>query len=309
MMRIVSLLPSATEIVYALGQGGSVVGVSHECDFPEDARNKPSMIQLVFDTASLRSEEIDALVREYTERGKSVYRIKLEELRKAKPDLIITQELCDVCAIGAEDVLEAVNSLGRQANVLSLNPHTLKDVQADIRAVGEALACESEAERLVLQLDEKAERVRQLTENSKTRRVLCLEWLIPIMNAGHWVPEIVKTAGGFDGLAVEGRPSVCLEWSQVLSYDPEVLVLMPCGFTTPRTVREAKPFLALPHVRELTAVREGRVYATDGHNYFSRSGPRLFDAIRIMAHMVHPELFSESLDPGLGTRVEAVTES
>jgi len=308
MVRVISLLPSATEIVYALGQGDSLVGVSHECDFPEDAKRKPRMIQPVFDTTSLRSEEIDALVREYTTRGESIYRIKLDEFKKAKPDLIITQELCDVCAIGAGDVLEAVNKLGRPINVLSLNPHTLKDVQADIGSVGEALGCGNEAERVLSQLDEKAKKVKTLASKSRKLRVLCLEWLTPIMNAGHWVPEIVEIAGGGDGLAVSGQPSTRLEWLQVVNYDPEVLVLMPCGFTTPRTVQEAKAFLVLPHVKELTAVRESRVYATDGHNYFSRSGPMLFDAIGIMAHMLHAELFSEPLDPRLGVRVEAVTE-
>ena len=301
-------MPSATEIVYALGQGDSLVGVSHECDFPEEAKRKPRMIQPVFDTTSLRSEEIDALVREYIERGESIYRINLEEFKKAKPDLIITQELCDVCAIGAGDVLEAVNKLGSSVNVLSLNPHTLKDVQADIRSVGEALGCEDEVETVRLRLDEKAERVKTLVRKSKKLRVLSLEWLRPIMNAGHWVPEIVEIAGGVDGLAISGQPSTRLEWSQVVNYDPEVLVLMPCGFTTPRTVEEARAFLSLAEVKGLTAVRESRVYATDGHNYFSRSGPRLFDAIGIMAQMVHPELFDESLHPKLGVGVEATIE-
>jgi iron complex transport system substrate-binding protein len=148
-MRVVSLLPSATEIVYALGHGDSLVGVSHECDFPENAKTKPKMIEPIFDTSRLGSEEIDALVVEYMKQGKSIYRIRFEELKRADPDLIITQELCDVCAIGAGDVLEAVNRLGKVVTVLSLNPHKLTDVQSDIRSVADALGCRSEAERLI----------------------------------------------------------------------------------------------------------------------------------------------------------------
>jgi iron complex transport system substrate-binding protein len=303
-MRVVSLLPSATEIVYALGHGDSLVGVSHECDFPADAKTKPKMIESILETSTLSSEEIDALVVDCMRQGESIYRIRFEDLKRADPDLIITQELCDVCAIGAGDVLEAVNKLGKPVSVLSLNPHTLKDVQGDIRNVADALGCKGEAERLIAELDAKANRIKNLTGDARRPRVLCVEWLRPIMNAGHWVPEILEYAGGFDALAIHGKPSTYLDWARVLSYDPEVVVLMPCGFTTERTLQEAKHFLAMPNVGELSAVRNRRVYATDGHNYFSRSGPRLFDAIAILAHMLHPELFSEPLDPKLGTNVE-----
>jgi iron complex transport system substrate-binding protein len=308
-MRVVSLLPSATEIVYALGQGGSLVGVSHECDFPEDAKTKPKMIEPIFDTSKIGSEEIDKLVAEYMKAGKSIYRIKFEEFKKAQPDLIITQELCDVCAVGAADVLEAVNRLGKQVNVLSLNPHTLKDVQHDIRNVAEALSLEGKAEQLIDELDARANRIMGLTKYARRVRVLCVEWLRPIMNAGHWIPELLEYAGGFDELATQGEPSTYLEWSRVLDYDPEVVVLMPCGFTTARTVEEAKNFLEMPHAKELSAIRNGRIYATDGHNYFSRSGPRLIDAIDILARMLHPELFDEPLDEKSGTEVRVAAEA
>jgi len=303
-MRVVSLLPSATEIVYALGHGPSVVGVSHECDFPDDARTKPKMIEPVFDTTTMGSERIDQLVVEYMKAGRSIYRIKFDELKKVGPDLIITQELCDVCAVGTADVLEAVNKLERPVAVLSLNPHTLNDVRGDIRSVGKALGCVDDAERLVTDLDVKAEAIKRLTAGVRKTRVLCVEWLKPLMNAGHWVPEMVDCAGGFDKFAVENEPSSYLTWDRVLEYDPEVVVLMPCGFTTERTVREAEDFLGMPQAAQLSAVRNGRVFATDGHNYFSRSGPRLFDGIRILAKMLHPELFGELLDPRLGVEVE-----
>ena len=305
-MRIVSLLPSATEMVYALGLEDSLVGVSHECDYPEGVKSKAKMIEPIFDTTKLSSERIDARVIESMRQGKSIYRIRFEELRRANPDLIITQELCDVCAIGAADVLEAVNRLGKPLKVLSLNPHTLEDVQDDIRKVAEATDRKEEAEQVIAQLNAKAERIKATTEVAGKTRVFCVEWLKPVMNAGHWVPEILEYAGGVDELATKGQPSTYVDWNHVLDYDPEVVVLMPCGFTTPRTIREATQFLTLPNAKQLSAVRNGLVYATDGHNYFSRSGPRLFDAIGILAHMLHPELFSQPLDPALGCKVDVV---
>jgi len=280
-----------------------LVGVSHECDFPEDAKSKPRMIEPVFDTSTLGSDRIDELVVQYMKEGKSIYRIKFDELKKAAPEVIITQELCDVCAIGAGDVLEAVNKLGRPVTVAALNPHTLTDVRSDIANVGAMLGCTSEAERLIAELNVKVEAVRKLTKDAVRRRVLCIEWLKPIMNAGHWIPEMLSYAGGIDELAVHGKPSTYLNWDRVLGYDPEIVVLMPCGFTTQRTRREAGVFLDMPHARDLNAVRNGRVYATDGHNYFSRSGPRLFDAVGMLAHMLHPELFGERLNSNLGVEI------
>ncbi len=308
-VRTVSLLPSATEMIYALGQGASLVGVSHECDYPEDAKTKARMIEPIFDTLTMRSKQIDEIVIQHMREGKSIYRIKLDELKAAAPDLIITQELCDVCAIGASDVLEAVNRLEKRVTVVSLNPHTLNDIRSDVKDVGDALGCRSEAEKLVAELDVKARAIKELTRDIRKVRVLCVEWLKPVMNAGHWIPEIVAYAGGVDELAVEGKPSTYLSWDRVLNYDPDVVVLMPCGFTTQRTLQEANDFLDLPHAMELSAVRNGRVYATDGHSYFSRSGPRLFDGIRILAQMLHPELFNEPLDPRLGARVEAKSKA
>ncbi len=303
-MRIVSLLPSATEIVYALGFGDDLVGVSHECDFPDDAKRKPKMIEPVFDTTRLDTERIDELVVEYMKRGESLYRIRLDEFRKANPDLVITQELCDVCAIGADDVVAAVNKLGKSVQVVSLNPHSLNDVKDDIRSVAKAADEPARADQVIVNLEAKAEEVRKLTENAQKPRVFCAEWLKPVMNAGHWVPEMVEYAGGFDGLAERWQPSTYIDWSSVSKYDPEVIVLMPCGFTTSKTVEQAGHFFDRQEANRLTAVRNGRIYATDGHNYFSRSGPRLFDGIRILAQMIHPELYDETLDSQLARRLE-----
>jgi len=219
-LRIVSFLPSATEIIYALELGSELVGVSHECDFPSDAKGKPKMIEPAFDTRKLESERIDQLVIDYTKRGERLYRIKLDEFRKANPDLVVTQELCDVCAIGAEDVLAAVNQLGKPVKVVSLNPHSLNDIESDIRSVGEAAGRPEKAEQLIAKLNDKVEAVRRLAENVQRPRVFCVEWLKPIMNAGHWVPEMVEYAGGGDKLAERGQPSRYIKWDSVLKYDP-----------------------------------------------------------------------------------------
>jgi iron complex transport system substrate-binding protein len=264
------------------------------------------MIEPAFDTRKLESERIDQLVIDYTKRGERLYKIKLDEFRKANPDLVITQELCDVCAIGAEDVLAAVNQLGKTVKVVSLNPHSLSDIESDIRSVAKAADRPEKAEQLIAKLNDKAEAVRKLTENVQRPRVFCVEWLKPIMNAGHWVPEMVEYAGGGDKLAERGQSSRYIKWDSIVEYDPEVIILMPCGFTTSKTREQAKYFFEQPGAKRLNAVRNGRVYATDGHNYFSRSGPRLFEGIRILAHVIHPELFDEPLDPHLAGRVEAI---
>jgi iron complex transport system substrate-binding protein len=303
-MRIVSLLPGATEIVYALGLGADLVGVSHECDYPPDASRKPKLIEPIFDSLKMGSKEIDGKVLESIGKGQSIYRIKFDELKAANPDLIITQDLCDVCAVGATDVLEAVNRLGKPVEVISLNPHTLRDIEDDVRSVAKAVGTPDRGEKVVAELEAKADAVRRLTGRARRWRVFCVEWLNPIMNAGHWVSESVKCAGGVDGLAVDAGRSTCVEWSRVVDYDPEIIILMPCGFNTERTTREATQFFTLPNVRELTALCEGRVYATDGHSYFSRSGPRVFDGIEILARLIHPELFSDAINPRLGVRVK-----
>lgn len=299
-MRIVSLLPSATEIVYALGLGDSLTGVSHECDFPTDVASKPRMIEPVINMKDMPSERIDELVRTFSRRGGRLYRVDAEALRRADPDVVITQELCDVCAVGVDDVLPAIGTLKKPVRILSLNPHTLADVKQDVRRVGEALGSSERAAELVRELEAKAKAIGDLTSGSSRCRVLCLEWISPLMNAGHWVPEMVDHAGGIDGLANQGAPSTYIHPRSIAEYDPAAIILMPCGFTTDRAVSEAKRFFEIPDIGRVKAVREGRVYATDGHNYFSRPGPRLFDGIRILAHMIHPELFDEPLGPSLG---------
>jgi len=294
-LRIVSLLPSATEIIYALGLGDHLVGVSHECDFPREAQGKPRVILPVFDSVKLDSKVIDQMVIEHLRHGESLYKIDLDAFKAADPDLVITQELCDVCAIGAEDVLMAVSKLPKPVEVLSLNPHSLDDIKDDMRRVGKAVGFTEKADQVVQDLQEKEDYVKKITEQASKLRVFCVEWLQPLMNAGHWIPEMVECAGGVEGLSKRRQPSSYIDWKAVIEYDPEVLILMPCGFTTAGTISEARVLSKVEKLNQLTAVRNGNVFATDGHNYFSRSGPRLFDALKILGMMIHPELFNERL--------------
>jgi iron complex transport system substrate-binding protein len=245
-MRIVSLLPSATEIVYALGLGDALFGVSHECDFPPEAKNKPKIIEPTIDTGQISSQEIDSIVSEHLKRGERLYRIKMNELEEANLDIIITQELCDVCAIGAEDVLAAANELGKPVDVLSINPHSLDDVRENIRSVGEATGVSQRADDIVAELDRKTDKVKRITANATRPRVLCVEWLKPLMNAGHWIPEMVQHAGG-----TEGWPA----W-------------------------------------------ENRLLTLIGNPFYVTT-LRLFDGIRILAQIIHPELFNELLNVDL----------
>lgn len=291
-MRVCSFLPSATEIVFALGLGDQLCGVTQGCDYPSEARTKPVVVRSILDGQELSSAEIDRIVREHFQRGQSVYQIDLDALQTAAPDLILTQELCDVCAVGYQDVMHQVKSLPKVSQVLSLSPSTLEDVLADIRRVGEATGTADRAIAVVAALRQRIDHVRQRAAFATTQpRVFCLEWTDPLFASGHWVAEMVDIAGGTDGLGGLGIPSSRITWERICDYQPEVIVLMPCGFDVPQTLRECHTLWALPGWSELPAVQASRVYAVNGGAYFSRSGPRLVDGLEILAPIVHPELF------------------
>jgi iron complex transport system substrate-binding protein len=291
-MRVCSLLPSATEIAFALGLGDSVVGVTHECDYPPEARKKPVVVKSAIDPRTNSSGQIDAIVNEYLQSKKSVYTIDLSRFREANPDVILTQELCDVCAVDYQEVAEAAKSLSKKPKIVSLTPASLLDVLGDITRVGEATGKEKEAKAFVDSLRKRIERVTNQASRSSSRpRVACLEWLDPIYTAGHWVPEMVELAGGKNGLGQKGLPSARIDWSRVADFAPEVIVLMPCGFDVQRTLREINLLYRLPGWSELPAVQEKRIFAVNGNAYFSRSGPRLVDGLEILAQIIHPETF------------------
>ena len=304
-MRVVSLLPSATEIVYLLGLGDQLTGVSHECDYPSAALGKRKIIRPAFESPTLSSQEIDARVRAAFARGEGVYHIDLEALKSADPDLILTQELCDVCAAPYAHVLEVVTKLPRKPEVLSLDPQGLGDVLRDVERVGEATGRLREAEDAVASLKGRVALVAQQAAKTTTRpTVVCLEWLDPLMASGHWIPEMVAMAGGREPVGKPGIPSRSVEWEEVRSSAPEILVLMPCGFAVERVLKETHLVTGLPGWNDLPAVQAGKVFAVNGHAYYSRPGPRLVDGLEILAHIIHPEAFPEPFPEDIVKRVD-----
>ncbi len=303
-MRICSLLPSATEIAFALGLGDDVVGVTHECDYPHEARQKPIVVRSLIDANPMSSAEIDGWVSERLRGNPSLYGIDEVKFREAAPDLILTQELCEVCAVDYNEVAAAAKSLKEPATILALSPHCLTDVLRDIERVGAVTARADAARALVQRSHERIERVRQTAARSNTRpRVACLEWFDPVYAAGHWVPEMVELAGGFDVLGRREEPSARVEWTQVLDSVPEIIVLMPCGFELRRTIQESAVLRKLPGWNHLPAVKNGHVYGVNGSAFFSRPGPRLVDGLEILARIIHPEIFSE---PDLSDSVQRI---
>ena len=295
-MRIVSLLPSATEIVCALGLGDQLVGVTHECDFPAAVRGLPKVTRTLIPTDA-RSREIDGLVRDRLGAGSALYSLDHDALARLAPDLIVTQALCDVCAVAEDEVRAAARALPSAPRVVNLEPETLAEVLSCIRQVGEAAGCAERADAVVAGLRARVERVASRAAEARTRpRVALLEWLDPPFSSGHWNPELVRLAGGEDGLGREGAKSVALEWPRVIAWRPEVVLVACCGFTAARTLEETGLLRDVEGWADLPAVRDRRVFVADGAAYFSRPGPRLVESLELLAHVVHPELFPPAGD-------------
>ena len=291
-MRICSLIPSATEMVFALGMGDSLVGVSHECDFPAAAAKLPKVTSSRI-PAGLSASEIDNAVTAALETSGSLYDLDVDLLDRLQPDLIVTQSLCDVCAVSVDLVDDAVKRLKSRPQVLNLDPHSLEQIFDGIRRLAQALDCEAAADPAIGKLEARVEAVRLKTKNCRSRpRVMCMEWVSPPYCGGHWMKELVEIAGGRDDLSHHHRPSYRIEWSRVLEFSPEVIVLTCCGFSLERCKQEADILAQYEGVHELPAARSGRIFATDGSSYFSRSGPRIVDSLEILAHLIHPELFA-----------------
>lgn len=301
-MRICSLLPGATEIAYLLGLGDQIVGVTHECDYPPDAKYKPVVVRSAIDPNRMSSQEIDSKVAELLQAGKGLYTIDDKIFLEASPDVILTQGLCDVCALDHDEVVKAAQRLPRMPEIISLNPHSLAEILDDIVRVGGATERESIATTLVHALRERIDQV-SASEPKYRPRVVCLEWFEPLYVAGHWVPEMVALAGGFDVLGRKGEPSHKVAWHSVLDANPDIILLMPCGFDVRRTVKESTPLRSLDGWNDLPAVKAGNVYALNGNAYFSRPGPRLVNGLEILARIIHPEPITESLSTSDATRL------
>ena len=298
-MRIVTLLPSATEIVYALGLGEYLVGVSHECDYPPEVMNKPRLSNAIVDQNVDTSKQIDDKIRETIHKGMSVYHIDQKALEKLRPDIILTQELCEVCAPAFTEVKDAVRIYDDgKTRIVSLDPNNLGDILQNILTVGKETKRERETEVYVEGLRERINSVKERTKNLDYRpRVFCLEWLDPPYVAGHWIPEMVEIAGGLDNLGPEGS-SREIEWEKVLDYNPEIIFIMPCGFDIKRTLKERHVLEKREGWKNIEAVIKGRVYATDASSYFARPGPRIVNGLEILAEKIHPKLFKGMSPPG-----------
>ena len=287
-LRIVSLLPSATEILFALGLGEQVVGVSHECDFPPAARSKTVVIHSRIPKGATPSE-IDRVVREFSARGESVYSVDGETLRSLSPDLIVTQDLCHVCAASPEDLAAVLASFDRQPAVLCLNPLDLGDVWRDILWVGEETFRPHAAEKLIEAIGEKLGALEEQVKNTSERpSVAFLEWLQPIYVGGHWVPEMIQLAGGRDALGKPRTPSFRVTLDDIVAAQPDILIAAPCGYTAEQAREEYHSMDFPSGWHNIPAVRADRVYSLDANSYFSRPGPRLITGLEILAKLCHP---------------------
>lgn len=302
--RIASLLASGTEILYALGLGERVVAVSHECDFPEEVRAKPRATYTRV-RPEAASREIDEQVRGMISGGQALYEIDVPLLEQLKPELIVTQAQCDVCAVRYEDVVDAVERSAAlsKTHVVALNPMRLEDVFRDILHVGEMANAFERAKSYVTALRARVEVVRQRVSGiplSQRPRTICVEWSDPVMVAANWTPELVQIAGGDNGLTKAGMHSSYSNWDEIARYRPEVIVVAPCGFDLLRSEAEMQTLAALPGWNDLPAVRNERVFVCDGNAYFNRSGPRLIETLELLAYFLQPGKFSP---PQLGPNV------
>ena len=296
-MRICSLLPGATEVVATLGLADDLVAISHECDYPPEIRQKPVIIRSIVDPKQTSSPNIDRQVREALREGQGLYRIDEALLRRLDPDLILTQSLCDVCAVTPTEVKRVLADLARRPQMISLDATDLQGVFRDIEVIGVATGRDAKARWLVEALTGRLAKVRALVEGETPRRVACIEWLDPLYCAGHWVPEMVELAGGLDGLGTRGQYSVRIDWQQILDFDPEVIVVMPCGYTAEKAVDEYRKTNFPAEWQEVQAVKDSRVFAVHASAYFSRPGPRLVEGVEILHALLHED-FSLPLPVG-----------
>ncbi len=294
-MRIASLLPSATEIAFALGLGDQVVAVSHECDYPPEASKRPVLTKSAIHQKIHKSLEVD---QEVERRGGDIYEIDEKLLEELKPDLILTQELCAVCAVSYTKVKEAARILDADTKIVSLEPNNLEEIIDNIRLVGKITGKQSRADELASQLSKRIDKVKEKTRRVVHRpRVFFMEWLQPPWVGGHWIPQMVDYAGGVEGLGNLGKPSKKIEWEKVIDYQPEIIVLSPCGFDVEQVLDEVHVLSSYSRWDKIPAFRSSNIYAVNASAYFSRPGPRVVDGLELLAHIIHPEIFPETYGP------------
>jgi iron complex transport system substrate-binding protein len=292
-MRIASFLPAATEMIYALGLGDQLVGRSHECDYPPEAKEKPVVVRCAMDLEKLGLAEIDVAVSDRAHKGESVYAVDEAVLRKVAPHLIVTQDLCHVCAPSGNEITRALASLTPKPEILWQTPHSFSDVLDAVIGLGIKTNCEAKARQIAKDAQAKVDSVALKTSGLKNRpRVFFMEWVDPVYCGGHWIPSMISWAGGRDDLAVSGSDSVRMAWDDVLKWDPEVLVVAPCGFYTDQAYEQIEYLRQRPGWDSLTAVRNRNVFAVNANAYFAKPGLRLAEGVELLAHLIHPKMFS-----------------
>jgi iron complex transport system substrate-binding protein len=295
--RIVSFLPSSTEILYEIGAGDLVTGVTHECNYPAAAKNKPRVINSSIDAKNLSSKQIDDTIVELMRAGENIYAIDDQQLIKSKPDLIIAQGICEVCAPFSKEIDRANLVLGYEPEVLVLHPHDLDDILVSITQIAERVGRSNEGRKLVKSLQERIDNIRNIVyERSKNNtkgkpKIACIEWIDPFFSAGHWIPQMVDIAGGVNGLSVTKQPSRRISIEEVIKFNPDKIILMPCGFDVARTLNEAKSLRDNNKWRSLQAVHQDQVYAVNANAYFSKPGPRTIIGLEIIAKIINPTAF------------------
>ena len=310
MQRIVSFLPSATEMVCALGLGDRLMGVSHECDYPPEAASKPVVVRAVLPVERMTQAEIDVAVTQRLREGLSLYQVDERLVREIAPDLILTQDLCQVCAPSGNEVAQLLTTLPGKPRILSMTPKSLDGIFSNLQELGEATGTAERARQLIGAARARLAGIAANTGQISHRpRVFCMEWIDPPYCSGHWVPEMVELAGGTDELGRRGSDSVRIAWEEVLRWAPEVLLVMPCGFDLEKATIQARALFSYPGWSTLPAVRSGRIYALNANAYFARPGPRVVDGTELLAHLLHPTLFDWTASERAFTRLTGTQAS
>ena len=291
--RIVTFLPSATELIYSLGADDKLFGVTHECNYPSDAKTKPRVIGSVFDPASMSSKQIDDKICQLMTDGKQIYNLNKENLLNAKPDLIISQNICEVCSAHTEHVKIAVDMLEKKPEVYTMDPHDVDEILVSIRDISKMIGKKKEGNELVDSLAKRLEFIKSKTFEERPN-VVAIEWVDPFFTSGHWIPEMIESAGGENLISTEKMPSRKMELEEIKEANPDIIVMMPCGFDVKRTVSEYNSVLTNnPDWNELKAVKEKNVYAVDANSYFSKPSLRTITGIEILAKIIHPDVFGD----------------
>ena len=294
--RIVSFLPSATEVLYQIGAGDLIVGVTHECKFPEAAKRKPRVINSSFNPSKLSSKEIDNKIIELMHYGRDIYVIDDKILKEAKPDLIVAQGICEVCSPFTKEIKRAISILDYEPDILILDPHDLDDILISIIAVAERVGRIKEGRKLVDSLQNRINSIRMRPKGNKPK-VICVEWIDPFFTAGHWIPQMVEIAGGINGLSSSGKPSHRINVNEIMNFDPDKIILMPCGFDIDRILIEFEQVKNSNEWKSLLTIQNNEIFAVDAGKYFSKPSPRTVTGLEILAKIIHPDKFTDQLTP------------